>query len=93
MDIFQEVIFSLLAYGSVFLSVCFFVMMCKWAKKKKGAAMAFGMLVQMFLPDPKVEQTIEMVVESKKEDKGEQESDESSTRPNKPDNVNNFPLN
>lgn len=55
--------------------------------------MAFGMLVQMFLPDPKVEQTIEMVVESKKEDKGEQESDESSTRPNKPDNVNNFPLN
>jgi len=30
--------------------------------------MAFGMLVQMFLPDPKVQQTIECVTESKQEE-------------------------
>ncbi|GFD87984.1 hypothetical protein KUL152_02100 [Tenacibaculum sp. KUL152] len=40
--------------------------------------MAFGILVQMFLPDPKVEQTIEMVVESKKEVSGEREADNTS---------------
>ena len=31
--------------------------------------MAFGMLVQMLLPDPKVQQTIEIVTESKQEQK------------------------
>ena len=47
----------------------FFYLMYKWARKRKGAAMAFGMLVQMFLPDPKVQQTIEIVTESKQEQK------------------------
>ncbi len=63
------------------LSVCVFVvfaivvgvfrLMFTWAKKQKGAALAFGILVQMFLPDPKVEHTIEMVVETKRETKAE----------------------
>lgn len=47
----------------------FFYLMYRWARKRKGAAMAFGMLVQMFLPDPKVQQTIEIVTESKQEQK------------------------
>ena len=47
----------------------FFYLMYRWARKQKGAAMAFGMLVQMFLPDPKVQQTIEIVTESKREQK------------------------
>ena len=47
----------------------FFCLMYRWARNQKGAAMAFGMLVQMFLPDSKVQQTIEIVVESKKEQK------------------------
>jgi hypothetical protein len=47
----------------------FFYLMYRWARKRKGAAMAFGMLVQIFLPDPKVQQTIEIVTESKQEQK------------------------
>lgn len=47
----------------------FFYLMYKWARKRKGAAMAFGMLVQMFLPDPNVQQTIEIVTVSKQEQK------------------------
>ena len=31
------------------------------AKKRKGIAFAFGVFVQMFSPDPMVEQTIKMV--------------------------------
>ncbi|WP_019026629.1 hypothetical protein [Colwellia piezophila] len=33
----------------------------KLAKKRKGIAFAFGVFVQMFTPDPMVEQTIKMV--------------------------------
>ena len=33
----------------------------KLAKKRKGIAFAFGVFVQMFSPDPMVEQTIKMV--------------------------------
>jgi len=33
----------------------------KLAKKRKGIAFAFGVFVQMFIPDPMVEQTIKMV--------------------------------
>lgn len=50
----------------------FFALMYRWAKKQKGAALAFGMLVQILLPDPKVQHTIECVAESKSEQKREQ---------------------
>ena len=33
----------------------------KLARKRKGIAFAFGVFVQMFTPDPLVEQTIKMV--------------------------------
>ena len=33
----------------------------KLAKKRKGIAFAFGVFVQMFIPDPMVEQTIKMI--------------------------------
>ena len=33
----------------------------KLARKRKGMAFAFGVLVQMFIPDPQVEQTIKTV--------------------------------
>ena len=72
------ILVSLLVCLGTLLSLGFFALMYKWAKKQKGAAMAFGMLVQMFLPDPKVEQTIEMVVESKKEVSGDREADNTS---------------
>ena len=59
-------LFVCLGFAAVLV---FFYLMYKWARKRKGAAMAFGMLVQMFLPDPKVQQTIEIVTESKQEQK------------------------
>ena len=33
----------------------------KLARKRKGIAFAFGVLVQIFMPDPQVEQTIKTV--------------------------------
>jgi hypothetical protein len=33
----------------------------KLARKRRGIAFAFGILVQMFIPDPQVEQTIKTV--------------------------------
>ncbi len=45
----------------------FFALMYRWARRQKGVAMAFGMLVQMFLPDPNAQQTIECVAQSKQE--------------------------
>ena len=35
-----------------------------YAKKRKGLAVAFGILVQMVLPDPQVENTIKIVVQA-----------------------------
>lgn len=49
----------------------------RWAKQQKGAAIAIGLFIQMFLPDPKAQQTIEYVVEAKKEVSGEEQKDES----------------
>ena len=60
------ILFVCLGFAAV---LGFFYLMYRWARKKKGAAMAFGMLVQMLLPDPKVQQTIEIVTESKQEQK------------------------
>ena len=90
---YYDISSSLVSCLGALVVFVFFVLMYKWAKKQKGAAMAFGMFVQMFLPDPNVEQTIEMVVESKKEAKGEQQHDESSTGSTKTDNVNQSPKN
>jgi len=44
--------------------VVFAIIACwliKFARKRKGIAIAFGIFVQMFAPDPLVEQTIKMV--------------------------------
>ncbi len=42
------------------------VVLFKSAKKRKGVAMAFGMMAQMFLPDPQVEKTIETIISAKR---------------------------
>ena len=49
--------------------------MIDWARHRKAGAIAFGLLVQMFLPDPKAQVTIEMVVELKQEVKKQQYGD------------------
>ncbi len=44
------------------------------AKKRRGIAIAFGIFVQMFSPDPMVEQTIKMVQVDKRIVKREEKS-------------------
>ena len=59
--------------GFLFL-IWLFRILCRLAKKRKGVAFAAGLLFQMFLPDPKVQHTIEFIVE-KKEKSGEAQPD------------------
>ena len=51
----------------------FFTKMVSWARKRKTSAIAVGVLAQMFLPDPNVEKTIEIIVEQKQEVKKQQD--------------------
>lgn len=51
------------------------MIMMKFAKKRRGVAIAFAVLVQMLLPDPLIEKTITMVVCEKREIKKQQEED------------------
>ncbi|QGX39824.1 hypothetical protein [Permianibacter aggregans] len=46
--------------GSLFW---FFYKLCLWAKKKRTGALALGALAQATLPDPRVQQTIQIVNE------------------------------
>jgi hypothetical protein len=57
-----------LVWLAAFCLFGFFVMMYRCAKKQKGLAIAFGMFVQMFLPDPKAQQTIEFAVKAKQKE-------------------------
>lgn len=54
------------------LSIIAIVLM-KFAKKRRGVAIAFAVLVQMFSPDPLVEKTIAMVVSEKRAIKKQQD--------------------
>jgi uncharacterized membrane protein len=56
------------------LSVLAIILM-KFAKKRRGIAIAFAVFVQMFLPDPFVEKTIVMVVSEKRAIKKQQGED------------------
>ena len=68
MERLENAFLAVSVYLVIIAVIAFFAMLYGWAKKQKGAAMAFGMLVQMFLPDPKVQQTIEIVVEAKQKE-------------------------
>jgi len=65
------------------LSIIAIVLM-KFAKKRRGIAIAFAVFVQMFSPDPLVEKTIAMVVSEKRAIKKQQEEDggDSNKKPN-----------
>ncbi|QBY04044.1 hypothetical protein E2K93_06450 [Thalassotalea sp. HSM 43] len=71
------------AYSQIFIWLGFlflvylFRVFYKLAKKQKGVALAAGLFLQMFLPDPKVQHTIEFIAE-KKETSGKAQSDKRS---------------
>jgi len=48
-------------------------LLIRFAKKRRGVAIAFGVLVQMFSPNPYVEKTIETFIVEKRQVKKQQE--------------------
>ena len=68
MEILEILALPLVTWFGFSCLVCLFIRMHGWAKKKKGVAFALGVFVQMFLPDPKAQQTIEFVVEAKQKE-------------------------
>lgn len=48
-------------------------LLISFAKRRRGVAFAFGILVQMFSPDPFVERTIETVIVEKRQEKKQQD--------------------
>jgi len=58
----ENLLFLMLAPWLVFIVLAIIAYwLLKFARKRKGIALAFGVFVQMFTPDPMVEQTIKMV--------------------------------
>jgi len=58
----ENLFFVMLAPWLVFILLAIIACwLLKVAKKRRGIAIAFGIFVQMFSPDPMVEQTIKMV--------------------------------
>jgi len=58
----ENLLFLMLAPWLVFIVLAIIACwLIKLARKRKGIAFAFGVFVQMFSPDPMVEQTIKMV--------------------------------
>jgi hypothetical protein len=54
----------------VFVILAIFAsLLLKFAKKRRGIAIAFGVFLQLFLPDPMVEKTIETVIVEKRQKK------------------------
>lgn len=50
-----------------------FIRLYLWARNKKSGAFIFGMLIQMMMPDPYAERTIQVVQEEKKATRKEQD--------------------
>jgi hypothetical protein len=69
-----EVVVEVLApWFGLLVFVLLSTKMIDWARHRKAGAIAFGLFVQMFLPDPRAQITIESVVERKQEVKKQQD--------------------
>ena len=80
----MENLFYLMLAPWLFFVVFAIIACClvKFARKRKGIAVAFGIFVQMFSPDPLVEQTIKMVQVDKRvvtQKKKQSQSDDTKT--------------
>lgn len=72
----------LLLPWAVFLGLAIvFAKLVTWAKKRKSGAIALGVVIQMFLPDPQVQKTISHVVEAKQEVKKQRSGNSSPDDP------------
>ena len=55
----------------VFILLC--IKLVSWARQRRTSAIAFGVVVQMFIPDPKAQITIEAIAERKQQVKKQQD--------------------
>jgi len=66
-------LWAFLPWFIVFMLAMIASRLMRSAKKRRGFAIAFGALVQMFSPDPYAERNIEMMVIEKKQEKKQEE--------------------
>jgi hypothetical protein len=69
---FSEYLYAFVPWLGFIGFVLFSVKMTVWARKRKTTAIAFGLALQMFLPDPRAQKSIESVIEVKQEVKKQQ---------------------
>lgn len=62
MDYYQEVLLAFSPWGVFIIFALLAKKLLNSANKRRGMAVAFGVLVQMFLPDPQIQKTIETVI-------------------------------
>ncbi|TQV76804.1 hypothetical protein FLL45_02275 [Aliikangiella marina] len=63
--------FWLIVFGLILMLVKLY----QWAKNRKTGALVIGILVQMVLPDPEIEQRIKIIQEKKQNKNQQQEND------------------
>jgi len=73
MELLLEMLQPLVPFLGIFTVLWVFAKLFSWAKNRKSGALAFGILVQMFIPDPYTERTVEIVQQDKKETKKQQD--------------------
>jgi len=72
----ENAFYIVLAPWLVFVVFAFIAkLLIAFAKKRRGVAIAFGIFLQMFSPDPFVERTIETVMVAKRQEKKQQEGE------------------
>ena len=75
-EFYLEMVLAFLPWLVFFLMGLAAAKLLSWARGRKGGAIVFGVLVQMFLPDPYVERTIETVTVERKAMKRQNENGE-----------------
>lgn len=74
-DFIIESLIALWPWLLLIFVALFFLELISWAKNRKTGALVFGSLIQMIMPDPYAERTIEIVLQEKKETNKETDGD------------------
>jgi len=72
---FDQLATLLLPWGFLLLVILIGYQLVSWARKQRSGAYIFGALVQMLLPDPYIERTIQVIQENKKTNKKRQQNE------------------
>ena len=72
MENLEQILMPLIPWAMVGGLIYLMSNLATQAKKLTKVAITVGVLIQMFTPDPKVEQTIQLVVEQKQQSENQQ---------------------